>query len=158
MSFAKAIVQLFRLLVVAIILVGLASGGDAKANASTHRIVQRPISHALPAATGSFSCDPLPAGSPDDYLTCHYSGPNDATMTFYLFVPAHYDPIKSYPLTVILHGSGERSIAGNTAAQNRAALLDNQYVAVWGPGSPPGGPSVQDMYPGFVLAPQIPEP
>src|SRR5258708_3206057 len=76
-------------------------------------------------------------------------------MTFYLFVPANYDASKSYPLTLILHGSGERAISGHTAAQNRAALLNNEYVAVWGPGSPAGGPNVQEIYPSFVVAPQI---
>jgi predicted peptidase len=156
MAFAKAVSLLFRGILWVIVAASMIIGGSAKANSSVHYPKQEPIAHTLPAAVGTFRCQPLPPGSKDDFHTCRYTGPGNVVMTFYLFIPDHYDPTKSYPLTLILHGSGERSIASQTAAQNRAALLDNEYVAVWGPGSPAGGPSVQTTYPSFVLAPQIP--
>ncbi len=158
MSLARAIVQLIQALLWALVSVSLVSGGSARASSERPYPKQGPISHALPDAVGAIACEPLPQGAPDDYLTCAYIGPNDASMTFYLFVPAHYDASASYPLTLILHGSGERAVAGETAAQQRAALLDNGYVAVWGPGSPPGEASIQATYPSFVVAPQMPMP
>ncbi len=82
-------------------------------------------------------------------------------MTFYLYVPQEYNPSDSstlqqrYPLTLILHGGGERADPKKTATQNRAAVLNQEYIDVWGPGWPPGGKSVQASWPGFVVVPQV---
>jgi predicted peptidase len=82
-------------------------------------------------------------------------------MTFYLYVPQGYTPSDSsnlqqrYPLTLILHGGGERADPKKTAAQNRATVLNQEYIDVWGPGWPPGGKSVQASWPGFVVVPQV---
>jgi predicted peptidase len=55
----------------------------------------------------------------------------------------------------MLHGGGERSQPNLTLSQNRAILLNQEYVAIWGPGYPPGGPTVQTQWPCFVVVPQV---
>lgn len=115
---------------------------------------------ALPAATGTISCPAEAPGTTHDYLTCSYVGPNNAHMTFYLYIPQSYNPQQQqqYPLVLMLHGVGERAQASQTAAQNRTTALRQPYIDVWGQGAPPGGPSVQQRWPCFVVVPQVVAP
>jgi predicted peptidase len=75
-------------------------------------------------------------------------------MTFYLYVPDGYQPARTYPMVLILHGVDEAADPSQPAAVNKANLVEQNYVSVWGPGYPSDGPSVQSHWPCFVVAPQ----
>jgi len=80
-------------------------------------------------------------------------------MTYYLFIPINYDPHIKYPLVLLLHGGDERANVGNPPDQNRNALLNQDYVRVWGPGIPgSSSPGVQARYPSFIVVPQVDYP
>jgi predicted peptidase len=70
-------------------------------------------------------------------------------MTYYLYVPAYYNPQQKYPLVLLLHGGGERGKSKSTAAQNRQLLLSQPYVQIW------EQPIIQDHWPSFIVVPQI---
>ncbi|HUZ00617.1 MAG TPA: alpha/beta hydrolase-fold protein [Thermomicrobiaceae bacterium] len=125
----------------------------APASPSPSRATFAATPGAIPAASGTVTCQPAPA---NDYATCRYVEPSGDGMTFYLFVPSNYDPTRTYPLVLLLHGGGERARPTKTAAQNRDLLLNQPYVAVWGPGYPhPDAPDVQRRWPSFVVVPQL---
>ena len=115
-----------------------------------------------PAATPAtpayprFACQPPPSNG---YATCLFTESPGMTMTFYLFVPANYDPHQKYPLVLLLEGGGERSSASKTLEQNRQLLLTDPYAEVWGPGYPgPDDPGVQKHWPSFIVLPQVEGP
>lgn len=62
-------------------------------------------------------------------------------MGYRLFIPENYDPKRSYPLVVFLHGAGE------TGSDNEIQIA-NQGATVW------SRPEEQAKHPSFVLAPQ----
>lgn len=64
------------------------------------------------------------------------------TMPYRLFVPENYDPKKSYPLVMFMHGGGERG------DDNEKQILANQGATIW------AKPEEQAKRPCFVLAPQ----
>lgn len=64
------------------------------------------------------------------------------TMPYRLYVPENYNPTKSYPLVLFLHGGGER---GN---DNEKQLIANDGAVIW------AAPENQAKHPAFVLAPQ----
>ncbi|MCX7039808.1 MAG: cadherin-like beta sandwich domain-containing protein [Spirochaetes bacterium] len=68
-----------------------------------------------------------------------------ATMGYRLFVPEGYDPSRSYPLVLFLHGAGE------SGSDNEIHLRANQGATVW------AKPREQGRHPCFVLAPQNPK-
>jgi predicted peptidase len=70
-------------------------------------------------------------------------------MTYYLYVPAYYNPQQKYPLVLLLHGGGERGKTQSTADQNRQLLLSQPYVQIW------EQPIIQDHWPSFIVVPQI---
>gem|GEM_PF-1982460 len=143
-----------------------------------------PLPEVLPAPVGSLTClsttmlptTPIPtpkasvtptpaapaASSVLGFHPCLYSGPDSSStssmLQFYLYIPRNYSPSQSYPLVLLLHGVGERIQAKLTPSQNTAKLLNQEYVDVWGPGYPAGGPSIQDRWPSFVVVPQLIEP
>ena len=107
----------------------------------------------LAANAAGISCQTAPAGQ---YRSCTYQDGFGASLTFYLFVPLNYNPDRKYPLVLLLHGGGERASAQKTAAENRARLVDANYVAVWGPGAAePYSPRVQQRWPSFIVVPQL---
>ncbi len=63
-------------------------------------------------------------------------------MPYRLYIPENYDPTKSYPLVLFLHGGGERGI------DNQKQLLSNDGAVIW------AAPENQAKHPAFVLAPQ----
>lgn len=63
-------------------------------------------------------------------------------MPYRLYVPDNYDPNRSYPLVLFLHGGGERG------TDNEKHLLANDGAIVW------AKPENQAKHPAFVLAPQ----
>ena len=154
MVISRMIVSALKAALSAIVLCGVLCGGSGYVTPSRKPYPrQELISQALPAATGSIACQVLPPGASNDYLTCAYTGTAGTTMVFFLFVPANYDANQRYPLLLVLHGGGERAQPSQTAAQNRAAVLGQEYVAVLGPGSPTGT-TIQTRYPSFVVVPQ----
>jgi predicted peptidase len=72
-----------------------------------------------------------------DFLSFTYTG-----MPYRLYVPEGYDPDKSYPLVLFLHGGGERG------TDNKSHILANDGAAIW------AAPENQAKHPAFVLAPQ----
>src|SRR5690606_10849573 len=73
----------------------------------------------------------------NQFLSFNYDG-----MPYRLFVPKDYDPSKSYPLVLFLHGGGERG------TDNEKQLLANDGAIIW------AAPENQAKHPSFVLAPQ----
>ena len=114
-------------------------------------------------ATSPSTPAPLPeptpvATSPGPYAgftACIFTDQGNA-LTYYLYVPANYDPAKKYPLVLMLGGGGERSKSNYTAAQNEKLLLDDPYARVWSADyNAPGNPHIQQRWPSFVVIPQI---
>ena len=111
-----------------------------------------------PTIPGNISCpdfSPAASASTHAFLTCQYQGPRDERTTFYVYVPNGYKPTKAFPMVLILHGVGEAANPTASAMANRSNLVGQDYVSVWGPGYPTGGPSVQSRWPCFVVVPQI---
>lgn len=80
-------------------------------------------------------------------------------MTYYLYIPAQYDPHKTYPLVLLLHGGGEGHQPGNTPAQDQEVLLGKPYVSVWTSSDPdPYAPRIQERWPSFIVVPQAVAP
>ncbi len=112
----------------------------------------------LPDVVGSISCPALSSASTsgfDGFLSCEYDGGFDHQMTFYLYVPNGYDPSKSYPMVLVLHGLDESADPTQSMAANEANILSQEYIDIWGPGYPVGGPTVQTEWPCFVIVPQL---
>jgi dienelactone hydrolase len=79
----------------------------------------------------------------DKFRKLTYADPaTGETMGYRLFVPDNYDPTRSYPLVLFLHGAGERG------SDNEAQLTANQGATIW------ATPEEQAKHPAFVLAPQ----
>ncbi len=90
------------------------------------------------------------------YITRVFTDANGMQMTYYLYVPANYNPQEQYPLVLLLQGGGERAQVKNTPTQNRTLLLNQAYARVWGPGYPsPYPPNVQQHWPSFIVIPQV---
>jgi hypothetical protein len=85
----------------------------------------------------------------DGYFTRTYTVPEGPSMTYYLYVPRDYDPDKSYPLVLLLHGGGERANAKDSLAQNRSLLLSDEYANYW------SSSAVQSRWPSFIVVPQV---
>ena len=101
-------------------------------------------------------CEP---GPPDEYRTCRAQESGGFAMSFYLFLPKNYDPQKTYPLVLLLHGGGEVWQANKTAAENKQTLVEDPYAQVWGPGFPePYSAKVQEKWPSFIVLPQVTYP
>ncbi len=66
------------------------------------------------------------------------------SMPYRLYVPDGYDPGKTYPLVLFLHGAGERG------SDNNAQLTGNRGATLW------AETANQAAHPSFVLAPQCP--
>ncbi|GAA6397570.1 discoidin domain-containing protein [Solibaculum mannosilyticum] len=65
-------------------------------------------------------------------------------MPYRLYVPQNYDPTKSYPVVLFLHGAGERG------TDNESILKANEGATVW------AEPENQQRNECFVIAPQCP--
>lgn len=105
------------------------------------------------------SITPTPTVTPGNFITRVFTGAHGMQMTYYLFIPINYDPQIKYPLVLLLHGGDERANVNNPPDQNRNALLNQDYVRVWGPGIPgSSSPGVQAHYPSFIVVPQVDYP
>jgi predicted peptidase len=82
----------------------------------------------------------------DSFEKLTYRDPETGiTMGYRLFVPEGYDPTKTYPLVLFLHGAGE------SGSDNEIHLTASQGATVW------AKPQEQARHPCFVLAPQNPK-
>ncbi|MFC6276428.1 pyrroline-5-carboxylate reductase [Psittacicella hinzii] len=80
----------------------------------------------------------------DDFQQFTYTDATTGTKIKYnLYVPANYDPHKSYPLVMFIHD------AGNTSPNVETTLLQGNGATVW------ASPEVQAQQEAFVLAPQF---
>ena len=79
----------------------------------------------------------------DDFETRVFQGKASQTLPYRLLKPQNYDPQKSYPLVLFLHGAGERG------EDNKAQLL--HVVGVF------ASKENRERFPCFVVAPQCPE-
>ena len=76
------------------------------------------------------------------FLKLNFSDPaTGVSMGYRLFVPDKYDPTRSYPLVMFLHGAGQ---IGN----DNEIQIANDEATVW------ARPEEQSKHPCFVLAPQ----
>ncbi len=66
------------------------------------------------------------------------------TLPYRLFVPAKYDPSRTYPLILALHGAGERGL------DNEAPLKAHRLGTVW------ADSALQAKHPCFIVVPQCP--
>ena len=130
---------------------GVSADKDPEGAHGTRRL---PTTSPTPSIPGTISCPSFPVGGSQNFLTCQYKGPRDEEMTFYVYVPRGYQPTRAYPMVLILHGVEEAADPLQSAAANKANLVEQEYVSVWGPGYPAGGPSVQSRWPCFVVVPQ----
>lgn len=131
--------------------------GKSAGSAEQKVVTAKATATQQPVAAGEISCPPFPVGGESSihrFLTCRYRLTPTVSMAFYLYVPNGYNPGQTYPLVLILHGVDESADPQQSAAANRANLLGQDYVAVWGQGYPDGGLSVQARWPCFVLVPQ----
>ncbi len=79
--------------------------------------------------------------SVDDFLVGVYTSPSGFSLPYRLYVPPNYDPLKTYPLALFLHGAGERGSDNRlqlTGQTGELALVN------------------QSLEPIFMLAPQCP--
>jgi predicted peptidase len=79
----------------------------------------------------------------DVYEARIFTGSNEITMPYRLFVPGNYDPKKKYPLILFHHGGG------GTGTDNRRNL-EGELIREW------ILPEVQEKNPCFIVAPQFP--
>jgi len=98
------------------------------------------------------SASTVAEGTVNGYDTHRFTEAGGASMTYYLHVPAGYDPAKRYPLVLLLHGGGESANLRGTPIANRAVLLTDAYVTVW------TSPAVQSNWPSFIVVPQVAAP
>ena len=77
----------------------------------------------------------------DDFLAGVYTSPTGILVPYRLYVPPNYDPLKTYPLTLFLHGAGERG------TDNRLQLTGQMGELAF---------VNQTLEPIFMLAPQCP--
>jgi predicted peptidase len=114
----------------------------------------------IPSAFYSrITATPAPINPPKaTYLgyTAHTFTDQGNALTYYLFIPANYNPRRKYPLVLLLHGGGERSNPKKTPLQNEQLLLGDPYAAVWSSYyNAPGNPHIQQNWPSFVVIPQM---
>ena len=81
-----------------------------------------------------------------DFQPGVYTGESGENLHYQILKPANYDPAKSYPLVLFLHGSGGR---GSSNIRN---LVDAEVPAHL------ASDSVRGQYPAFYLVPQCPGP
>ena len=79
------------------------------------------------------------------FLAGSYTDSSGRTLLYRLYVPVNYDARKKYPLTLFLHGSGERGT-------DNISQLKND-----GPGVLSDPDRVQNAHPSFVVCPQCPD-
>ncbi len=86
-----------------------------------------------------------PASVQDTFQKRVYSnGQYEHDMPYRLYVPQNYDPTRSYPVVLFLHGAGERG------TDNESILKANEGATVW------AQPDNQQNNECFVIAPQCP--
>ena len=111
---------------------------------------------AAPSANTSSSLSSHAPANTYEGFTAHVFTGQGNSLTYYLYLPAHYNPKQKYPLVLLLHGGGERSKTSNTAAQNEKLLLSDPYSAVWSAYyNGAGNPHIQQQWPCFVVIPQM---
>lgn len=136
----------------------VAAAAGTKAQGGVKQAKIAPTKKAQPTPTPPATPSPTPT-QPNTFVTHIYTDAQGLSMTYYLYVPTNYNPLQKYPLVLLLHGGGERSIAGYTAAEDRTVIFNRKYVQVWGPTySAPYSPHIQQRWPCFVVIPQIQYP
>lgn len=83
------------------------------------------------------------------YQTLTFTEASGMKMSYYLYVPAGYNPQYKYPLVLLMQGGGERANPKATPAQNRAHLLNAYYTQVW------VSSAIQQKWPSVVVIPQV---
>ena len=69
----------------------------------------------------------------------------NTTLPYRIFVPDNYDPEKSYPLLLCLHGAGERG------TDNKIQISKHNLAISW------AQPEVKAKHPSIIVAPQCPK-
>jgi predicted peptidase len=79
----------------------------------------------------------------DIYEARKFTGSNNNTVKYRIFIPENYDPKKKYPLVLFHHGGGG---AGDNNKRNLEGELIREWIL----------PEVQANNPCFIVAPQFP--
>lgn len=80
---------------------------------------------------------------PSDFKPRTFTHPSRGELNYRLFVPKNYDPNRSYPIVVFLHGMSRRG-------SDNSRQINTPGAMVW------TTPEIQSRHPCFVLAPQAP--
>ena len=80
---------------------------------------------------------------PSGFKPRTYTHPSRGKLSYRLFIPRDYDPDRSYPIVVFLHGKARRGSDNHRQIKTPGAM-------VW------TRPEIQSEHPCFVLAPQAP--
>jgi predicted peptidase len=121
----------------------------------------RAITTTVSAATRSAlqpadSHTPVNTAARYGFIARNFTNAQGQALTYYLYIPDHYNSAQKYPLVVLLHGGGERSDPKDTALQNQEKIFRNSFVQVWGKNySAPYNPNIQQHWPCFVLIPHM---
>jgi predicted peptidase len=104
-----------------------------------------------PVAAAPFPpCPAVPSGaSPGRFTTEQFIGQDGTRLTYYLYLPPHFQPTLAYPIVLLLHGAGESAVAGAPPEQNRDTVINQRYVQAW------VAPSAQAEYPCILVVPQV---
>lgn len=117
----------------------------AKVIAATHSKLQPTATHA-----------PTQIAARYGFQARSFTNAQGQSLTYYLYVPYHYNAAQKYPLVMLLHGGGERSDPKETGLQNQEKIFRNSFVQVWGKQySAPFNPNIQQHWPCFVLIPHM---
>ena len=113
-----------------------------------HQSARIRTSSSARTAAGGTAAMSLPC-APGNFATRSYRDAHGGSINYFLYVPCNYDPTRSYPLVLLLHGGGEIGSSASSLAQNRALLLSQPYVQVW------RARTIQDRWPSFIVVPQL---
>ncbi|HLH63346.1 MAG TPA: prolyl oligopeptidase family serine peptidase [Ktedonobacteraceae bacterium] len=136
----------------ALIALGIFSNDSAsgKGRQTLSQHIPAPIATQNPTPTAAQPSET--ATTFEGFQTFIYTDITGMKMTYYLYIPAHYNAQKKYPLVLILHGGGEVAKPSATPQQNSKVLLTQFYVQTW------ISPAVQQQWPSFILVPQVMSP
>ncbi len=104
----------------------------------------RPAESALSTTPAPPVAGTSPRASVNDFVARTYDDGRGHTLPYRLFIPRGYDPNKTYPLVVFLHGSGGRG------TDNVKQITDQSAPLVF------VQPENQARWPAFMLVPQCP--
>lgn len=113
-------------------------------------MASEPVRQTIAASAPSYACPAVPDGAtPGTFTTEQFTGHGGTRLTYYLYLPPHFQPTQSYPVVLLFHGAGESAVAGAAPEQNRNTLINQRYVQTW------VTPDAQAQHPCILVVPQV---